>query len=269
MHSNFVTVANNHPIVSSIWQMTIDSENTPYSSPIISFGKTFIVYNFNNEPFKLNINNNSYNMNGLSICFQNYGFIEINYFKKSYDLGVIMHPTAFYKMFKINMSTLTNQIVKLENINKELSLKLSRIFIEHKFDMVEFKSQIVKFFDEYPLYEDKKTLKIDEIIKIIEEKEGKITLPQVLDFAKISRRTLENHFNKIVGITPAKYIRKIKFTSIIRKYQNNEIDLDKMIKDFQFYDASHLNKEFRLFTGQTPKQFFGAKYPLIKNLLSK
>lgn len=268
MHFNFVPLENNNPLISSIWQMTIDSGNTPYKTPLISTGETFIVYNFNNTPNKFKNKETVFNMSGLSISGQIYGTMEANYLDKSYDLGIIFKPTAFYKLFNVEMAQLTNNIIALKDFNIELYHKLNPIFLNNKFDMLEFKTQITNLFNADSYKEDKKVSKIDEVIEHIKIKEGNTTIEEILDIANVSKKTLENHFKKMIGLTPAKYIRQLKFTSIIRKYQTKDIDLNKVIKELNYYDSSHFYKDFQLFTGQTPKVFFGANYPLVKSLLS-
>ena len=73
-----------------------------------------------------------------------------------------------------------------------------------------------------------------------------------------------------IGNTPAKYIRQLKFKNIIAKYQSKKnINLDHIVIELGYYDNSHFYKEFKLFTGKTPKQFFGDSYPFISSLIAE
>lgn len=90
---------------------------------------------------------------------------------------------------------------------------------------------------------------------------------QVTDLLKIvslSQKSLEVKFKKIIGLTPGKYIRLIRFIKLMRKYENKKIAINDLIYMYNYYDHSHFIKDFKLFMSESPKEYFKKEYPLIK-----
>lgn len=268
MQFNFVNVPSDHSLISNIWQMSIDSELTPFNTPLLSTGETFISFVFTNKPNHFKIDDRVYPMKGLQISGQIYGAISASYFDKSYDLGIIFKPTSFYKMFKVNMLTLTNNIKPLKEFKVELYEQLEPLFVENKYNMDKFRASVLEIFNEKSFQEDDKTKIVDKVISLINEKEGLITVKEINETLDVSQKTLENYFKKMIGLTPNKYLKQFRFISLLRRYQNNNMDLKELAKEFKYYDASHFTKDFNLFTGQTPKKYFGEEYPILNSLLS-
>ena len=116
---------------------------------------------------------------------------------------------------------------------------------------------------------DNHTLKIDKVINIIKEKEGLLTVQEVLDDICISQKTLETQFKKIVGLTPGKYIRLYRFLKLMRKYESQQIDIKDLIYMYNYYDRSHFTKDFKLFMKKSPKNYFNVDNPFLNEYLKK
>lgn len=264
------TKFDNHPLITGIIQMSIDDENTPYSSPLLTKDGTFIVLSITKEPNIFEIEKQEFKIDSFCISGHIYGALEGTFLEKTYDVVILFKPTAFYKIFNISMKSLMNQIFKVKEFNKELYDDLYPIYYKNRFDVFQLKKEVSDYFEAKTYNKSKKINDFDKIIALIEKRQGNIEIEEILDFSKISKRTLENNFKNIIGITPAKYIRQLKFKSLFSKYQSNEnIDLEVIAKEMSYYDYSHFFKDFKLFTGKTPKQFFGKHYPFITSILNK
>lgn len=66
---------------------------------------------------------------------------------------------------------------------------------------------------------------------------------------------MERAFLKYVGYTPKHYYRIVRFNKALRQMHESKKSLTSICYDCDYYDQSHFIKDFRQFTGTTPKHF--------------
>ena len=71
----------------------------------------------------------------------------------------------------------------------------------------------------------------------------------------ISSSRFEKRFRNVVGTSPKKFASMIRIESIIKGYQNNS-PLTKLAYDSGYFDQAHFNRDFKNYTGLSPKQLF-------------
>ena len=104
-------------------------------------------------------------------------------------------------------------------------------------------------------------LVFSHIIQYIHATKGVISLSYLSRNYKLSERTINRYFNKLVGINPTEYIHLIRFRSFIRQAGdsgNHESILSKALHA-GFYDQSHFIRQFKKFSSVTPYRFFKGK----------
>ena len=87
-----------------------------------------------------------------------------------------------------------------------------------------------------------------------------------------SRRTLERLFRKHIGLTPKYYLRAKRLHHFLCHHQPHHALINSAM-DAEYHDQSHFIKEFKQFTGETPKVFFDSPpdiyQPLLTSLLAR
>lgn len=68
-------------------------------------------------------------------------------------------------------------------------------------------------------------------------------------------KKLERSFLKHVGYTPKNYCRIVRFNKAIRQLHVSKKSLTSVCYECGYYDQSHFIKDFRKFTGTSPKHF--------------
>src|SRR5690606_29132140 len=74
----------------------------------------------------------------------------------------------------------------------------------------------------------------------------------------VSERTIQKRFKKYTGYSPKELLRFLRFKQIITYISGKELkDIDwfDVIYRFDYHDQSHLNKDFKYFTGTSPSRF--------------
>lgn len=84
----------------------------------------------------------------------------------------------------------------------------------------------------------------------------------------IGRRHLERKFNDQVGMSPRLFLRIVRFQNVFRIIRNKNIkNLTDLTYRAGYFDQSHFNRDFKAFSGMSPKDYFKEDAALTKLFL--
>lgn len=96
------------------------------------------------------------------------------------------------------------------------------------------------------------------IEKIATENTSKISISELSIRFAISRTTLHKQFLLHIGTSPSQFIKIERFRNAIKMYTKNASN--EQLKDIaylvEYFDQSHMAKDFKSLTGYSPKTFF-------------
>ncbi|GGB12850.1 helix-turn-helix domain-containing protein [Puia dinghuensis] len=98
-------------------------------------------------------------------------------------------------------------------------------------------------------------LLIGNAVQLIRQHNGIIRINDLATSLHLSQDPFEKRFRALVGSTPKQYASIIRLRGLIQKYPSYS-SLTEACYDAGYFDQSHFIKDFRLFTGRTPKEFF-------------
>lgn len=151
------------------------------------------------------------------------------FFESSIALDDIMHPSAVL-LLREKMLSATGDIQRIEIIEQFLVSRLS-----------------------YP--QEKENELIKHAILAMRSAGGIIKINALAKSLYISQDAFEKRFRKTVGATPKQFAAIIQMNNIIHQ-PSNDTSLLSLAVNGNYYDASHLTKAFKVFTGLTPTDFF-------------
>ena len=97
---------------------------------------------------------------------------------------------------------------------------------------------------------------------------GCISVQELARQALTCDRNLLRKFNQHLGVTPKEFARMTRFVSF---FKDALMDANKPLKafalDYDYYDLSHLNKDFLRYTRETPQKFLLRSQPVNKFIL--
>ena len=96
---------------------------------------------------------------------------------------------------------------------------------------------------------------ISAAVEIIHSTKGPIRIKELADRLYISNDAFEKRFRKTVGTSPKQFSSIIRMETVVRQKQQAE-SLAGIAFNAGYYDQPHFNKDFKLFTGQTPTAFY-------------
>ena len=96
---------------------------------------------------------------------------------------------------------------------------------------------------------------IESANKIFESK-GQTNITELLDKVPMSRRNFERKFLEEVGVSPKTYakIRRFGYTCSLMA-GNRDVNLMDVLCEGGYYDQSHFIKDFKYFSGRTPRKY--------------
>ena len=104
--------------------------------------------------------------------------------------------------------------------------------------------------------------RINSSLRLINNARGLVSIESLASAACCSRRQYERIFTEVIGTSPARFLRTVRFQSAIHiRSRQPESTLTSLAYDSGFADQSHMCNEFVRFSGMPPGQFFGECEP--------
>jgi AraC-like DNA-binding protein len=180
----------------------------------------------------------------------------INYAKDSSTIIVLFKEAGAIAFFKEPLHELFEESVSLDNLISQP--KISEI----EEQLAEAKSNdqrvaIIETFLLSNLNNHHTDNLVEKAIQKIHSKNGIIKIKELAHSLYISQDAFEKRFRKKVGTSPKQFASIIRLRSIIN-LKNPSQTLTDMVFEGEYFDQPHFTKDFKLFTGQTPTEFFKA-----------
>lgn len=169
----------------------------------------------------------------------------INYTKNTGNILVIFKEAGATAFFKEPLHELFEESVPLDNFIPQVSI------IEEQLAEAQDNNQRITIVEQFLL--SKKL--IAAAIQKIHSAKGIIKIKELADTLYISQDAFEKRFRKIAGTSPKQFSSVVRMKSIINQRPQNQT-LTEIAFDAGYFDQAHFNKDFKLFTGQTPTDFF-------------
>ncbi len=171
-------------------------------------------------------------------------------------MGVVFTPLGWTAFSKLQAGELTNKSVPVSDIWGIEVYTLSDELAELK--EIEIKFDRLQYFLLKRLMKYDKLATIKAALSIIEANGNgkKVTVNNLCKQLKISRKSLNQQFQKYIGISPSTYLQQKVFNGIIKDICL--IRAGRLIEvgyDYHFFDQSHFIKQFQTFSGMTPGQY--------------
>lgn len=183
-------------------------------------------------------------------------------------IGAALKPTALWHWLKTPLDILVNNPIESSLLFgaaiKDLTATFKQLPThEERIDMLMY------FFQRLVAKSDYKPGLVETALEEIFNKKGCVSTKQLLSKTGFKERSLQQNFKKQVGISPMQYARIIRFNNLFVEIAKNREDQDLSFLSlfYNYYDASHLNKDFKRFCGEAPSTFYIDKFKLLQELI--
>lgn len=186
------------------------------------------------------------------------------------SFAVRFYPYGFANFVRTPIATLANRETPIQVLFDESSSNTLGKRMAMAAD-TKMRTEIVEEFLLNKLH-DKTT--IDNIVKTTIDTilltKGSTSITTVLKNDSSRRRQLERKFAKKVGISPKQLGKIIRLQTALKLLLNGEAkNLTDIAYESEYYDQAHFIKDFKEFTGTTPKEFLGDNTMALSSLIYK
>lgn len=198
----------------------------------------------------------------------------IGLFTKPYDVhfkklvkvfGIRFKPEGIYYAFGVPASEIHHSFADLEDIAGRSIKELCARLIE-----ASNVNQMISLSENYLLENINKSklnlYYLNRAANLIRKSNGKISIEELAGKVYISSRQLEREFKQKMGISPKRYMRIARLNEVNRKILSGErVDFTSLSHSSGYSDQAHFIREFKDFTGESPKLFLDKKERFIVN----
>ncbi|MFB3385933.1 AraC family transcriptional regulator [Flavobacterium sp. LAR06] len=178
----------------------------------------------------------------------------INYSEDTTTIVIQFKEAGAKAFFKEPLHELFEESVSLDNFIPQQKIAI----IEELLAEAKTNNQKIAIIEQFllsRLHDYKPDKLIAAAIAIIQSKKGVVKIKELANALYISQDAFEKRFRKTIGSSPKQFCYVVRIKSIIDQKQHNQNLID-LAFDAGYFDQPHFNKDFRLFTGQTPSEFF-------------
>ena len=166
------------------------------------------------------------------------------------------HPDGFAPFLSFPINEMENKAVALEKIfgaeaadfennvlsasSNEERIKLIESFLINKLSLPEAADRIAK-----------------SSVEILLNYNGQVSVDELAEQLNINRRQLERKFSSAIGLSPKQLSKVIRLQATLKMLQQKQFtSLTSLAYESGYYDQAHFIKDFKEFTGMSPKQFY-------------
>lgn len=167
-----------------------------------------------------------------------------------------LYPFAARVLLGVNPKTLNDGCFNLLELNQiDTSGYIHRLNTSALEDQ---KSTISNYLDELTqLSSANPDHQIQLAVNLILNKKGQINVSDLREKLHLSERTFERRFTNEIGITPKQFAKIIQFDASLNQLSEEDyVRLTDVSYENGYADQSHFIRNFKQFTGQTPKGFY-------------
>lgn len=161
------------------------------------------------------------------------------------------HPTGFHQLFGVSMSELTDQAIAAEAVlGKAITTLHERL--QHATSL----SERVVLAERFLLKKAREAAPTQPVAWAVQElltHRGLVSLKELQAASGLGQRQLERQFERVVGVTPKRFARVLRFQhALALEKVYGERSWAQIATEAGYFDQTHLIKDFRALSGQTP-----------------
>lgn len=184
--------------------------------------------------------------------------------------AIRFYPYGFSNFVSTPIKTLANKETPIEALFEQSVAHQLEQNIIHATNT----QQRIDIIEQFLLNKLAEPATIDTIVKstidILESSKGNTSIRTILKNEPSKRRQLERKFAQQIGISPKQLGKVIRLQGALKMLLNQEEqNLSNIAYQSEYYDQAHFIKDFKEFTGVSPKEFLGNENMTLSSIFYK
>lgn len=239
------------------WNLEGDQETTPKMNTIVPDGTMKLIFHYG-ETYRHHPKNGQSRV--LPKCFL-IGQLTQPYVVE--PLGVTgsfvvrFHPNGFVPFTTIPIKEMENTAVPLDQL-----FGVEGAIVGENILAAKDTTARIRLIESFLLKRLTDPQAIDSVVKstveTILESKGKFGVNAFSEQLNMNRRQLTRKFTTAIGLSPKQLSKTIRIQSALKMLLSEEpVTFTDLAYENEYFDQAHLIKDFKEFTGLTPKEFYG------------
>lgn len=245
------------PWVKCYWTLESLQEETPRRNTIVPDGCMKLIFHYG-DPYK------HYSKNGvqkvLPRCFligQLTGPYEVEPMGETGTFFVCFHPSGFLPFTSLALKDLENKAVPLHELFGGDGNELAESILK-----AGSTTERIALSERFLLSQLAQPETIDRIVEAAVETiltaNGSLSVEELSRQSNTYRRKLTRKFSEVIGLSPKQLSKTVRLQASLKTLLKADVtNLTSLALDNEYYDQAHFIKDFKEFTGLTPKEFYG------------
>ncbi|MES2780938.1 MAG: helix-turn-helix domain-containing protein [Bacteroidota bacterium] len=171
--------------------------------------------------------------------------------------AIRFHPDGFKPFATLPLASMENRAVPLEELFGTEGQQLETTMLA-TLNLQEQIETIESFFRNRLQTPHAIDLIARESVSILLALQGQLSVGALSETVNVHRRQLERKFADVIGLSPKQLAKMIRLQTTLKLLADNpNTSFTTLAQEGQYYDQAHFIKDFKEFTGMTPKQFYG------------
>ncbi|WP_259070879.1 helix-turn-helix domain-containing protein [Mucilaginibacter sp. X4EP1] len=179
---------------------------------------------------------------------------EFYYAQQTINLLVLLNEGGIKAFSKMPAHELFCESISTDNLFAAAELSLLSEQLAEKEDN-NARVKVIEAFLIRKLIDNTPDMLIHYAVNSIKQQNGLVNVKDLVKSLPISLDPFEKRFRAVIGTTPKRYAGIIRLRNLISNRSAHN-SLTETSLEAGYFDQAHFIKDFRLFTGQSPKDFF-------------
>ena len=244
-------------VVKCYWALESPQEKTPARNTIVPDGCMKMIFHYGDLY-------NQYTESGHSVALPR-GFVigqltrpfEVEPTGETGTFFVCFHPNGFLPFATMPLKEMENTAVPLEKLFRKEGQDIERKILNANSNL-----ERINLIETFLLSRLADAANVDRMVKSTVETiltaNGQLSVDELSRQTHINRRQLERKFSSAIGLSPKQFSKTIRLQATLKALQaKKSTSLAAVAHESEYYDQAHFIKDFKEFTGITPKAFYG------------
>ena len=170
--------------------------------------------------------------------------------------AIRFHPNGFTPFSSIDVNKMRNTTTSLHTLFENEGLILEKTILNAPTIEDRIKT-IETFLLEKLISSDVVDRISNSSLEILMQSNGQISVSKLSDELRINRKKLHRRIISAIGLSPKQLSKIIRLQATLNMLENNQFtSLTSAAHEGGYFDQAHFIKDFKEFTGMSPKQFY-------------
>lgn len=243
--------------VKCYWTLEIPKEKTPKINTIVPDGCIKMIFHYGDKYKNHNDKGESKFVPRCLVVGQLTKPYIVEPTGKTATFFVCFHPNGYVPFATIPIKEMENKVISLEKVFGEEGIAIGQKILNANSTF-----ERIDLIEDFLLKKLVNTKTIDDIVKstvdTILTANGQCSINELSAQNKINRRQLTRKFSSTIGLSPKQLSKTIRIQNTLKTLLTEDVkSLTDLAYENEYFDQAHFIKDFKEFTGLTPKEFYG------------